>query len=196
MLGVLLAGRGRTDAPRVFVHVTTLEGIHLASVADAGVYPCKMTPAEKAWKEVRKARTYPQVISRSVIWLEEMWPTARKLGHTRVSTQGHAIPDLHVDDENRGRHTAGYWVDDMIIIPPANVLRHQLSNYRLGASPTLDWWMIHQTLPDYARSIVVHEVQHAFDYVDQTRWVSSMAHDKRYFTRLTKLEAIYSPLPL
>ena len=156
-----------------------------------------MNDAERAWREVRRARSYPQVIARSVTWLEEVWPNARKLGHTRTSTQGSPVPDLHVDDENRGRHTAGYWVDDQIIVPPAATLRQQLDRYRLGASPTLDWWMIHQTLPDYLRSIVLHEGQHAFDYVDgHQRWVSSMAHDKRFFTRLTKLEAIYSPLQL
>lgn len=154
-----------------------------------------MTPADKAWRDVRRARSYPQVISRSIIWLEEVWPQARILGHTRLSTRDHSVPDLHVDEENRGRHTAGYWVDDQIIIPTADILRIQLDRYTLGASPTLDWSLIGQTLPDYTRSIIVHEVRHAFDYVDD-KWISSQAHDKRFFTRLTKLEAIYSPLSL
>lgn len=173
-----------------------LRGSTLVSLAGGRVYHGLMNDAEKAWREVRKAKSFPQVISRSIIWLEEVWPQARILGHTRRSTRDHAVPDLHVDDENRGRHTAGYWVDDQIIIPTAATLRIQLQRYTLGASPTLDFYMIGQTLPDYTRSIIVHEVQHAFDYVDVDRWVSSMSHDKRYFTRLTKLEATYSPVQL
>jgi hypothetical protein len=153
-----------------------------------------MTPAEKAWREVRRATSFPQVIGRSTIWLEEVWPNARSLGHTRLSTRYHPIPELQVDDY-RGRHTAGYWVDDMIIIPSRETLKIQLKRYLLGASPTLDWTMAIQTLTEYTRSIIVHEIQHAFDYVDG-KWASSQAHDKRYFNRLTKLEAIYCPLGL
>ena len=146
-----------------------------------------MTPIDKLWRAVRKATSFPSVISRFEIWLDEVWPQARQQGLTKRSTRGVPVPDVVIDEFANPWWAADYY-DGTIRLPPSESIDLQFTRFFGWGSPTLN-----DPPPpklDYVRASVIHELRHAFDHVDGH---NIFLHDRHFWRRLTKLEVRFDP---
>lgn len=146
-----------------------------------------MTPVDGLWRTVRRACSFPSVVARSEAWIAEVWPQARRQGLTKHSTRGIPAPDVIVDDTINFWKVADYY-KGVIRICSSEAMGIRLSRFFEWGSPTLN-----DPPPsklDYLRASILHELQHAFDYVDRR---DIYRHDRYFWRRLTKLEVRFDP---
>lgn len=148
-----------------------------------------------AWRKVREARTYQQVIDSGNDWLLIFWPKARMLGVAAKTVANHPVPFIRVD---YAMSAAGTWNGRTIAVMDQErwshsqeVLKHQdkIDGVRIPVLP----------LRDELRQVILHEVRHALDEPNAAAMYGKQTDDRSYridhnhaFTlRLRKLERLF-----